>query len=543
MVNDISILNEMEKQLEKKKKAEAILNEKETVKTFLDQGLHNGVWYYGRLHNGRNSVITSDRNCYINDKQRTKEGWIGCDEIREIFGLEYDNSLNDFAPMMGKDVAADWIREKEADVTIAVLFVEIKEKILYYMDFADQPETADVLACWIIASYHYSQFYWFPNLLFNAPKESGKTKCSDIVLQLSFKGYDIGAAAGATPAQLFRTIDMCRGTIRLDEYEKMDIESKKLSDQVLNAGVNQGAYVIRNEKIGNRFVPTKFPIYCPKIACNISGINSTSLTRFIAFKWLKTLSEKANRQPTSRKDIETFQPIRDKLYLYGLKHYLEVLQSYENVQLPPGMKGRQADNWKPIYAIANLVGEGVIMNVQKYVDSYKELDIDTNDPTEEFFEILFEIVEEKERWYGCKDIAAWEAMQDLLGFTKSPAHWIGRKLSLYKFVKKRSAGSNGYFLSKQKITATMLLYFNSTNSTISINSTNSTNSTNSIEVSGISGACEITRKKEVNCFDPQTQAWNKCDDCGNTPCNYVDGIPYCQDCIGKHQPVEVEEVK
>jgi len=123
------------------------------------------------------------------------------------------------------------------------------------------------------------------------------------------------------------------------------------------------------------------------------------------------------------------------------------------------LRGRFADNWKPLFAVAHLVGDEAVANLQKYIDGYKEVDIDTNDATEEFLNILFEVVNENEEFYSCKQIADWQGMKDLLGFTKSPAHWIGRKLTEYKFLKKRLAGGHYYTLSKKIVHSKLELYF------------------------------------------------------------------------------------
>lgn len=459
------VLDNAEIRIEKKKTIEALRNEKEKTHTFLDLGIKQEIWYYGRKHNNNDSIITSDKRMLVNTLRKVKDEYFGENQIKKFLG-DYDNILNDFAPMISKEAAIKWIENESESVSPSNVYKQVRDKILYYMDFSGQDEIADVLACWIMATYHYPLFYWFPNILFNCPRESGKTKCSEIVIQLAFKGYDIGASAGTTPAQLFRTIDMCRGTIRIDEYEQMDVESKKLCDQVLNAGVNRGAYVIRTEKIGNRFVPTKFPIYNPKVACNISGINATSLTRFIAFRWLKTLSEKANRQPTSTKDLESFRPIRDNLYLYGLGHFQGIQKSYENVLMPAELRGRSADNWRPLFALAAYVDSfedvGAIAGLNKYVDNYKELDIDTGDCSQEFLEIIFEGASEQAQWYGCKELAGWELVRDLLVFSKNPTYWIGRKLTEYKFQKKRMAGGIFYLLSKEILKQRLDTYFTDT---------------------------------------------------------------------------------
>lgn len=519
-------------------------SDEEKVHQYLDLGLHNDVWYYGRKLKGTDSIITSDRRMLVNRRLKRKQA-PELDEIKSF--MDYDNTLNDFAPMMSKEAAIRWIEGKEI-ITPAKVYMAIREKILHYMDFNGADEIAGVLALWTMGTYHYSLFYWYPNLLFNCPSSSGKTKASDIVLLLAFKGYDLGASGGATPAQIFRTIEMCRGTIRLDEYEQLDLDSKKLCDQLLNAGVKRDSYVIRNEVIKGKQVPTKFHIYCPKIACNISGINATSLNRFIPFRWLKSKSNKANRQPTSRQDIETFKPLRDDLYIYGLTHWRDVSELYEQVDQGE-LTGRAFDNIKPLRAIAQLIKregcEEAEKDLERYLRTAEEVDVDTGDCTEEFFHALLDVVGETEEVYLSKTIGEWEGVKELLSFTKSPAHWIGRKMTEYRFTKVRHNRGNGYILSKKLVEDRLMLYFKGNNSTNSI----TPQSPQSPQFCGISGGCGLYPKGNKN--DISYMEWPKwrddhihnakCSDCGVSICNEApDGKLYCYDC-GKWASKPIEE--
>ena len=52
------------------------------------------------------------------------------------------------------------------------------------MDFSGEDEIADVLACWIIATYCYQLFYWFPHILINAPSQSGKIQWANYFVDI-----------------------------------------------------------------------------------------------------------------------------------------------------------------------------------------------------------------------------------------------------------------------------------------------------------------------------------------------------------------------
>jgi len=313
-------IEEKRKSKEKKERYIALLETKKLDSRYLDLGEIKGVWYYGKTLDNKPAIITSDREIHTiikQDSQERKGEQVYINEIKKLFN--YSGNIGEIADTWENDSIKEFII-KNPKIDKRGIFENVRDLILYFMDFGDDEHIADVQACWIIATYCYPLFYWFPHILFNAPRDSGKSKNAYIMMNLSFRGYDLGSSAGTTPAHLFRTIEDNRGTLVLDEFEKMDSESYRLVCQILNASCSRDSYVIRPVQIGKKWVSTKFPIFCPKIACNISGINPTSLTRFIAFSTLKTLNkEKSKRKPYRENEKKKFKPISPNFpYLFLL---------------------------------------------------------------------------------------------------------------------------------------------------------------------------------------------------------------------------------
>jgi len=454
---------------ESKQEILKLLDEEESEQQYLDLGEINDDWYYGFKFRGKEAIITSSGKILRNTEVKTKEGITGENEIKNLF--EYDSALGEIAPIISKETIKRYYLESQKNHLInpKEIYKTIKDKILYYMDFSGKNEITDVLTCWIIATYCYPLFYWFPHILFNAPTQSGKTKGATIISYLSFRGFDLGASSGVTPAQIFRTLEGNRGTILIDEFEQTrgntNSDTQQLVNQLLNASASRDAYVIRSEKINNTWTAKKFAIFSPKIACNISGINPTSLSRYISFSWLKTDSEKGKRKPEREKDKQSFKPIREDLHILILESHKKIKEIYENLDI--GLINRENDNWLPLFAIARFVdsseGEEVKVENQlkKYLDSYKELQIETDDNTEDFFRILFEIVSEEEKYYTPKEIGDNPEVTELFSYLKSPAHKIGKILKSYKFKdNRRAGGTRKYLLSKEFIKKIIDLYFN-----------------------------------------------------------------------------------
>ena len=435
---------------------------------YLDIGEINGEGYLGFNLNNKEAILTGKAKIYRNKTEKFANRIIGENEIEKLFS--YSGYIGDIAPTITKETIKKFYTKTQRNHLInpKEIYKTIRDKILYYMDFSGIDEIADVLTCWIIATYFYPLFCWFPHILINAPSQSGKSKGAYIIIQMSFRGFDLGASAGVTPPQIFRTLEGNRGTILIDEFEmsksKINADTQQFVNQLLNASASRDAYVIRVEQINGRWVAKKFPIYCPKVACNISGINPTSLSRYIAFSWLKSDSEKSKRKPQREKDKISFNPIREDLYLLFVENCSKIKEIYESLELP-NLVSRDEDNWLPLYTIAEFIDncDGESLNIKqqlnKYLKNYKELQIETNDNTEDFFKILYENVNEQ-RYYTPKEIGEWNEIRDLFSYLKSPAYIVGKNLKSYKFETNRGGGIRKYLLSKESIKKIIDLYFN-----------------------------------------------------------------------------------
>ena len=449
----------------------------ESKETIVHNATAQVFWYYGKKLQDKDAIIISYKRILLND---TKEFYDKLTKTKQIIGtneipFDYDGSIGDIAPIISNAAIKLFLQKGRQLFDKRAVIQKIIDKLNYYMDFGENEEIAHVQACWVIATHCYPLFYWFPNILFNAPSDSGKSKNAFILTQLSFRGYDLGASAGVTPAQIFRTLEGNRGAIWIDEFERREkSETQQLVYQIINAGGNRDSYIIRNEQENKKWVGKKFPIFCPKIVCNISGINSTSMSRFIGFNLLKTTTEKGKRKPYKEQDKKELSAIRDEISLIILENWQEIKQINESLQL--NLANRDEDNWLPICAIAKFIGEDVYQKVSKYIETYQEIRLQSNDQVVDFFDVLYEYVGEEQKYYTPKQIAECPDMQELLSQYKSPANWIGRTLRSYKFPTNRGGGVRKYLLSKINVKDIINRYF-----TIDKTSHNNTNNTNSTE--------------------------------------------------------------
>jgi hypothetical protein len=142
---------------------------------------------------------------------------------------------------------------------------ELIDEITAFMSrYADVPaEWLEIIALYILMTWVYDRFTAVPYLRFLGEPGTGKTRLLQICAAISYKG--MVASGNITGPALFRTIDLVRGTMAVDEGDFRD--SQEWSDiiKVLNNGYTPGTPVIRCGHQGEDFEPRAFYVYGPKI--------------------------------------------------------------------------------------------------------------------------------------------------------------------------------------------------------------------------------------------------------------------------------------
>jgi hypothetical protein len=232
---------------------------------------------------------------------------------------------------------------------------------------------------------------------------------------------------------------------------------------MLNASACQDdAYALINVKEGRgeEWKPKKFPIFCPKIASNITGVNPTSFSRFIVFRMLKTMNrDKGKRKPYAEKDAKELRALGDNLYFLILDHWKELKQIYETLEIEEVI-GRDEDNWKPILTIATFLGPEVVERVKAYIQDYKELRAESGGYERELvYALLKKVCPEGGIPFEFLDATPSE-IADWTNGVYSPEH-VGRILTGYQFPKGARTGKTRakYHLTPEKVKDILSRYF------------------------------------------------------------------------------------
>lgn len=141
------------------------------------------------------------------------------------------------------------------------LYEEVRSFIKQYMVLDEDFYT--ISALYVMMTWVYERFHALPYLRVIGNYGTGKSRFIEIVGNLSNRA--IMAGASITPAALYRTVDMIRGTLAYDEADLRFSDMSADIVKVLNGGHRKGMPVLRMDGEGINMQPKAFEVYGPKI--------------------------------------------------------------------------------------------------------------------------------------------------------------------------------------------------------------------------------------------------------------------------------------
>ncbi len=235
----------------------------------------------------------------------------------------------------------------QGDVDIGQLLSEIEALINKHMILPKGALPAVTL--WIVATYIYDAFRVFPKLAIISPeKRCGKTTMLDILSGLTSSSL---LAANITPSAIFRSIDLWKPTLIIDEADTFLSGRNDDLIGIINSGhTKTTAFVIRT--VGEDFTPTRFSTWSPMAFASIKGIAGTVMDRSIIIQLRrKMLGESVKRLPVDFKfDCNL---IRQKLVKWGDTNFNYLKTN--TVEPPEIPNDRAIDNWLPLFTIASAI--------------------------------------------------------------------------------------------------------------------------------------------------------------------------------------------
>jgi hypothetical protein len=220
-------------------------------------------------------------------------------------------------------------------------------------------EEQDALLCslFVMHSFVYRLFRTVPYLHLHGVKGSGKTICGHVFEAL---GFNTDFLSHLTSASLFRIADRKNGLMVIDEAEHLATRERSADDpraEVLKAGFQKGARVARQDT--SDYAKTNLhDVYCPKVICNIFGLDDILSDRVIKVQMHKATADQLARLegPPPEPSSAVAQTIRAELYVYGMTYHgvLDKARSLiETEEL--GIHGRERDLYLPLLAHARVL--------------------------------------------------------------------------------------------------------------------------------------------------------------------------------------------
>jgi hypothetical protein len=202
-------------------------------------------------------------------------------------------------------------------------------------------------ALWVVATHCFAAFPVFPRLFITAAEmQCGKTTLLDVLSLVTPRPL---AVANISPAALFRIISAFRPTLLLDEFDGYTKDTAEELRQLINAGHKRGGRVV-----GDTHEPRLFDAYSPMAIAAIGAIAGTLIDRSIVIPLRRRLAREAVASLRLDRAPELHTLAR-QIARWAADHGAAL------AQVDPAMAGRvnrSADNWRPLFAVAELAGNG-----------------------------------------------------------------------------------------------------------------------------------------------------------------------------------------
>lgn len=211
-----------------------------------------------------------------------------------------------------------------------------------YIDVA--PHEAVAIALWILHTHVYLQSTVTPRLALTSPvRGCGKTTVLRLIDALGFKPERMD---GTSPAGIYWLIERRHPTLLVDEADNLGLPASGALRAIMNSGHLLGGGIGR--VIGGEY--RKFPTFAPMAIAAIGSLPLPLMHRSIVVHMERT-DRALHRLPEGDKLGKGFQTIN---FVYGrVRAWAANVKLNTDPDMPKELRNRQADNWRPLLAIAD----------------------------------------------------------------------------------------------------------------------------------------------------------------------------------------------
>lgn len=296
-------------------------------------------------------IITSDGQLHAIEGRK-------CDSLR----MRFLSVPGEMSSRWNLEKIKEFLKGKTPKIDGKSLFSQIRgayEEFVYM-----RPEWYSVHALWDMGTYFAQLFHAYPYLELRGPKSSGKSKTMALSSCLTFNATEI--LTSPTEATLFHETDAKRPTTYLDEAENLfqKVKGKVVHDgrvEVINSGYSCIGTVPRMEQQGKKWIRVYYKVYSPKMIASINGLHGATESRAI----VRTMTRALDSDKRGESEIEQVSPrwqaLRNDLHVFMMQCWRAVLDQYNAFvkDNPTGLKKRDFQLWRPLLALAKVIGEDI----------------------------------------------------------------------------------------------------------------------------------------------------------------------------------------
>jgi len=207
-----------------------------------------------------------------------------------------------------------------------------------------EPHECVAVALWIVHTHVFDQFMVTPRLALMSPVPNcGKTTVLDLIACMSARAEK---SDNITAAAIYHAVDEERRTLLADEFDNLEIAVKGTLRSVFNSGYRRGGSVTRLFRGRRR----RFNTFAPLALASIGGLPLPLMSRSLAIKMVRYTGAQ-NLRRFDANDTDDLNIV----YAHTLMWSREVRLNWDP-PMPEQLRGRLADNWRPLIAIADACG-------------------------------------------------------------------------------------------------------------------------------------------------------------------------------------------
>jgi hypothetical protein len=210
---------------------------------------------------------------------------------------------------------------------------------------------ASAIALWVLFAHAHNLFDHSPLLGVMSPVLGcGKTTLLRVLSYLTPKPV---FASNFSKAVIFRIVDRDGPTMLIDEADTFVARDPELVG-ILNSGhTREAAKVIRCE--GENYEPKIYNTWSPKVVAKIGPLPPTLESRAIIIPLRRKLPTETAKQIRPA-DKEVLHRLNRMAVRWAADHSERLSES--SPQMPPWLENRDADNWRPLLSVADVLGGG-----------------------------------------------------------------------------------------------------------------------------------------------------------------------------------------